>query len=118
MVCPRCDRDHFRDAFRVLVLKHKEYCVWCGDVELMPVPRADEQGAVRGMRTTHYHVQHINGHGAFLDNAVRDAERELQDWLTHIDYGGGDVVSVAMAATKQVDGWMVAMTVVWKKELD
>lgn len=41
MICPKCGRDHFRDAHRVLVLGHKEYCVWCGDVELAPAREED-----------------------------------------------------------------------------
>jgi hypothetical protein len=40
MTCRACGREHFRDAHKVLVLKHQEYCVWCSG-ELTPT-RKDE----------------------------------------------------------------------------
>lgn len=44
MICHKCDKDHFRDAFAVLVLGHKEYCVWCGR-ELVPAQESDYDAA-------------------------------------------------------------------------
>ncbi len=36
MICPRCHREHFRSS-SILESGHKEYCVYCGDVELEPM---------------------------------------------------------------------------------
>lgn len=44
MICRKCDKDHFRDAHAVLVLGHKEYCVWCGQ-ELVPAQERDYDAA-------------------------------------------------------------------------
>lgn len=41
MTCPRCRRDHYRDAVQVLRYGAEEYCVFCGDVRLVPV-KAEE----------------------------------------------------------------------------
>ena len=37
MICRECGRQHMRGAYQVLEMGHKEYCVWCGKVELKPV---------------------------------------------------------------------------------
>lgn len=37
MECPICKKCHYRESINVLHFQHKEYCVWCSDIELVPV---------------------------------------------------------------------------------
>ncbi len=41
MRCPKCGMDHFRNPVNILHFDHKEFCVYCGTVELHPVKNAE-----------------------------------------------------------------------------
>ena len=36
MDCPKCGQVHFRNALNVLYNNHKEFCVYCDSIELIP----------------------------------------------------------------------------------